>query len=193
MFNHYRGLWGYTGNAPDGEPLTVQSTGMGAPSAAIVISELADLGGRVLIRVGTCGGLVADLNLGDLILATEGLPFDGVSTVLAGGGSALGPEPALRDSLLAAGTVRQGPVASTDLFYDTPPEDHERWLRAGALAVDMETAALYALAQRRGLRAASLLLVTDVLAPERTRIADEALPDHERRLGDVALRALLSC
>ena len=57
MFNHNRGLWGYTGAAADGEPLTIQSTGMGGPSAAIVIAELADLGARTLVRVGTCGAL----------------------------------------------------------------------------------------------------------------------------------------
>src|SRR5579871_2740831 len=61
MFNHNRGLWGYTGTAPDGEPLTIQSTGMGGPSAAIVVSELADLGARELVRVGTCGALSAEL------------------------------------------------------------------------------------------------------------------------------------
>ena len=48
MFNHNRGLWGYTGTAADGAPLTIQSTGMGGPSAAIVISELVDLGARTL-------------------------------------------------------------------------------------------------------------------------------------------------
>jgi DeoD family purine-nucleoside phosphorylase len=192
MFNHHRGLWGYTGNAPDGEPLTVQSTGMGGPSAAIVISELADLGARVLIRVGTCGGLRSQLNLGDLVVGTRALPFDGTGTVLRAGGSALEPDPGLVEAVLAAnGQVRPGPVASTDLFYETPDEEFQRWLDAGALAVEMETATLYALSSRRGLRAVSLLLVTDLLVPTRTRIADEALADHERRLGDVALRALL--
>src|SRR5579884_497594 len=57
MFNHHRGLWGYTGLAPDGAPLTIQSTGMGGPSAAIVITELSQLGARRLLRVGTCGAL----------------------------------------------------------------------------------------------------------------------------------------
>ena len=57
MFNHHRGLWGYTGAAPDGEPLTIQSTGMGGPSAAIVLTELIALGARRAIRVGTCGAL----------------------------------------------------------------------------------------------------------------------------------------
>ena len=57
MFNHHRGLWGYTGAAPDGEPLTIQATGMGGPSAAIVLTELIALGARRAIRVGTCGAL----------------------------------------------------------------------------------------------------------------------------------------
>ena len=57
MFNHNRGLWGYTGAAPDGEPLTIQSTGIGGPSAAIVLSELIALGVQRAIRVGTCGAL----------------------------------------------------------------------------------------------------------------------------------------
>lgn len=67
MFNHARGLWGYTGTAPDGAPLSVQSTGMGGPSAAIVIEELLDLGARRLIRIGTCAALTPDLELGRLV------------------------------------------------------------------------------------------------------------------------------
>src|SRR5204862_2796493 len=58
MFNHNRGLWGYTGAAADGAPLTIQSTGMGGPSAAVVAEELADLGVKRILRVGTCGALV---------------------------------------------------------------------------------------------------------------------------------------
>src|SRR5207249_8525238 len=61
MFNHHRGLWGYTGAAEDGAPLTIQATGVGGPSAAIVVRELVDLGARALVRVGTCGSLVPDL------------------------------------------------------------------------------------------------------------------------------------
>src|SRR5947208_16054314 len=64
MFNHNRGLWGYTGTAADGEPLTVQSSGMGGPSAAIVMTDLAELGARRLVRVGTCGALDPTLVLG---------------------------------------------------------------------------------------------------------------------------------
>src|SRR5713226_3006364 len=73
MFNHHRGLWGYTGAAPDGEPLTIQATGMGGPSAAIVLSELIALGARRAIRVGTCGALHPSLALGDLVIARESI------------------------------------------------------------------------------------------------------------------------
>jgi uridine phosphorylase len=82
MFNHARGLWGYTGRAGDGEPLTVQSTGMGGPSAAIVVEELIALGARRLVRIGTCGALRGDLELGTLVAAREVLPEDGASAAL---------------------------------------------------------------------------------------------------------------
>jgi uridine phosphorylase len=85
MFNHNRGLWGYTGMAGDGEPLTIQSTGMGGPSAAIVLEELCDLGLELAIRVGTCGALDAGLALGDLLVADAALAADGTSRALGAG------------------------------------------------------------------------------------------------------------
>jgi purine-nucleoside phosphorylase len=66
--NHERGMLGYTGEF-EGRPVSVQSTGMGCPSAAIVVEELIQLGVKRLLRVGTCGGLQPDLTLGDLIVA----------------------------------------------------------------------------------------------------------------------------
>ncbi|MDQ2897928.1 MAG: purine-nucleoside phosphorylase, partial [Actinomycetota bacterium] len=119
MFNHNRGLWGYTGAGPDGEPLTIQSTGMGGPSAAIVIAELHDLGARTMIRVGTCGALHPALLLGELLVVTEALSADGTSRAL-GAGDRVSGDPSLLERLTAAcgaGTAR-GPVVSTDLFYD---------------------------------------------------------------------------
>jgi DeoD family purine-nucleoside phosphorylase len=191
MFNHHRGLWGYTGQAADGRPLTIQSTGMGGPSAAIVITELADLGARTLIRVGTCGALVPELALGELVVVTEALTFDGTSRALAGD-TRVRPDPGLCELLAASspGGDHRGPVASTDLFYDGPPDDVERWRDAGALAVEMETATLFALAGRRALRAGSVLLVSDLVTPNRIRIEDDALADGERRLGLTAAEAL---
>jgi DeoD family purine-nucleoside phosphorylase len=190
MFNHHRGLWGYTGTAADGALLTIQSTGMGGPSAAIVITELASLGAARFLRVGTCGALDPALALGDLLVATEAVPADGTSRSLGARGS-VRPDPELLAALIDAGggAAQAGPVVSTDLFYDGPAEAERAWARAGAVAVEMETATLFVLARRRRLRAASLLLVTDVLVPSRTRIPAEALRDGERRLGAVAFLA----
>jgi DeoD family purine-nucleoside phosphorylase len=191
MFNHNRGLWGYTGTASDGRPLTIQSTGMGGPSAAIVIAELSDLGARRLLRIGTCGALNPALALGDLVVVTEAIPADGTSRAL-GAKNRLPPDPELLAALLEAGgdQVHAGPVASTDLFYDGPDAQEQEWIASGAVAVEMETATLFALARRRRLHAASLLLVSDVLLTERIRIASDALHAGEERLGELAARAL---
>jgi uridine phosphorylase len=191
MFNHNRGLWGYTGAAADGVPLTIQSTGMGGPSAAIVIAELTDLGARQLVRTGTCAALNPTLGLGDLLVAAEAIPADGASRSL-GADRPLAPDPELLAALIDAAdaAAQAGPVVSTDLFYDGPPHEQCEWASAGAIAVDMETATLFALARRRRLQAACLLLVTDLLLPARTRITADALRAGEQRLGAVAVRAL---
>jgi purine-nucleoside phosphorylase len=192
MFNHHRGLWGYTGLAADGQPLTIQSTGMGGPSAAIVIAELADLGARRLLRVGTCGALQAGLELGDLLVASEAIPADGTSRSL-GAGDRVAAGPGLLSDLIAsvAGEpgVHSGPVVSTDLFYDARGLERG-WSAAGALAVEMEAATLYALAAGRGLDAGALLVVSDLVVPARLRIGQDELRAAERRMGEAALRAL---
>ena len=191
MFNHNRGLWGYTGEARDRRPLTIQSTGMGGPSAAIVIAELAELGARTLLRVGTCGALDPTLALGDLLVAGEALAADGTSRALGAGDRVAGDPELLARLVEAAGPGGvNGPIVSSDLFYDSPDGAEERWRAQGALAVEMETATLFALAARRGLRAGCALIVSDTLLPARQRIDTEALHDAERRVGDLALAAL---
>ena len=160
MFNHTRGLWGYTGRAPDGVPLTVQSTGMGGPSAAIVVEELISLGARRLVRIGTCGALRDDLALGTLLAAREVLPADGASAALGADGMLL-PDPALTKALVEAG-ARPARVVSADLFYDPRDDASTGWVAAGAEAVEMEAAALLRVASLHGVAAACLLAVTDV-------------------------------
>jgi uridine phosphorylase len=195
MFNHNRGLWGYTGEAvADGRPLTVQSTGMGGPSAAIVISELAELGARTFVRVGTCGSLTTGLGVGELVIVTEAICEDGASRTLASA-DRVAPEPVLLARLIAAGQaagVRQVVAVSTDLFYDRPAAARHRWAALGAAAVELETATVLALARRRGLSAAAVLLVADVIGADgsRHRIAPERLRAGEQRLGELAVRAL---
>jgi DeoD family purine-nucleoside phosphorylase len=191
MFNHHRGLWGYTGEAADGRLLTIQSTGMGGPSAAIVIAELESLGARTIVRVGTCGALDECLALGQLLVATEALAADGTSRALGAGDRVAGSPELLKRLIAAAGNGgRHGPVVSSDLFYDGEPDAEEEWRAAGALAVEMETATLFALARRRGLRAGSVLVVSDIVLPDRQRIEPEALREAERRLGELAFAAL---
>ena len=85
VLNTNRGLWGYTGTAADGAPLTIQSTGMGGPSAAIVAEELIALGARRLVRVGTCGAFAGGPRLGELLVAGEALCADGASRALGAG------------------------------------------------------------------------------------------------------------
>ena len=188
MFNHNRGLWGYTGTAPDGAPLTIMSHGMGGPSAAIVLEELCDLGARAVVRIGTCGALREDLRLGDLIAATGVLAADGTSRAL-GAAEVLEPDAGLLEGL-AAHADHRGLVVSTDLFYDPDPGRPAAWRDAGALAVEMEAATILAVAARRGIRAACLLTVSDSVAGGGERIGADALVAASARLGRAGLAAL---
>jgi uridine phosphorylase len=177
MLNHHRGLWGYTGIASDGAPLTIQSTGLGGPSTAIVVEELIGLGAQRLVRVGTCRAL-ADLPLGSLVVAERVRCEDGASRAL-GAGAVLEPDPELLAGL-TGGAV--GEVVSTDLYYDPRPA---RW--EGAVAVDLSTAALFAVAARHGVRAACVLVVSESPA---ARIESEALERAEVELGRVGAAAV---
>jgi uridine phosphorylase len=189
MFNHARGLWGYTGTAPDGELLSVQSTGMGGPSAAIVVEELLDLGARTLIRIGTCGALGPGAALGELVVATEVLGSDGTSDALAGG-ERPDPDPGLTAALERAG-ARPVVAVSTDVFYERRPHIEGDWVEAGAQVVEMEAATLLAVAAHRGARAAVLLAVSDLLeGGERRRLDEDGLEAAGVRLGETAWAAL---
>jgi len=204
MFNHHRGLWGYTGAAADGQPLTIQSTGMGGPSAAIVLHELISLGVRSAIRVGTCGALNGALGLGDLVLARESIPADGTSAAL-GAGDIARADPALTDAVLAGLERRtqrpggsggrayhDGRIVSTDLFYEPDTRRGGRWSAVGAIAVEMEAAALFTVGASAGVPVACLLVVTDTFDVEgaRTRIDDDTLVSAVEAMGSAAVAAL---
>jgi len=190
MFNHARGLWGYTGVARDGEPLTVQSTGLGGPSAAIVCEELIALGARVLVRIGTCGALSRDVRLGELLAAERVLALDGASAAL-GADEALEPEPQLLAALVAAG-ARPATVVSTDLFYDPREGQDSVWVERGAVAVEMEAATVLRVAARRGARAACVVAATSVPGQDgrRERIAPDQLEQVALRLGEAGYASL---
>ena len=196
--NHERGLLGYTGEFA-GAPVSVQATGMGCPSAAIVMEELVQLGVKRFLRVGTCGGLQEDLRLGDLIVAVSAVAADGTAANYVGG-EAHAPT---ADWQLVHGAVhaakelgqplRVGAIASSDTFYDPDPERHRRWSERGVLGVEMEAAVLFTIGAIRGVKAGCLLTVSDiVVGAEFTRISDDDLRAAVDRMTRVALSTITS-
>lgn len=189
MANHHRGLWGYTGTASHGQALTIQSTGIGGPSAAVVLEELIGLGVRRAVRIGTCTALDGELALGELLTVWKAVSDDGASRAL-GAQPAATPDPALHAALgRAPGAAAEAIVASTDLFYD-PDGDRRRaaWLAAGASAVELGTAALFAVGRRRGAAIASCLVVGEV--PSGERLDDSRLEEASVRAARLAAEAL---
>jgi uridine phosphorylase len=178
MFNHHRGLWGYTGTARDGGLLTIQATGIGGPSAAIVVEELIALGARTLVRIGTCGALTEAHAIGDIVAPDAALALDGTSRALGARGRVL-PDAELAASVDAPSVV----AATVDVFYGNPET-------GGADVVEMECATLFQVAALRSVRAAAVLGVSDTLTGGRTRIEAEELERLGIRLGEAAWAAL---
>jgi uridine phosphorylase len=176
MLNHHRGLWGYTGEATDGAPLTIQSTGLGGPSTAIVVEELIGLGARRLVRVGTCR---ADLPLASLVVAEAVLAQDGTSRAL-GAGAELAADPQLLAALVAAGNgAVTGRVLTTDLYYGAVAD-------ADAVAADLTSGAVFAVAARHGVPAACVLAVSE---RGEERLDADGIEAVEVELGRVAAAA----
>lgn len=199
MSNHARGLWGYTGVTPEGRSLSIQSTGMGGPSAAIVLTELTELGVKRAIRVGTCGALDPRLAHGDLVVVADAIAEDGASRDL-GAGELAEPDRDLTAALASALPPGDAPsrVVTTDLFYDPDRRDGapsgprpQAWRDRGAVAVEMEAAALFTLGRRIGVATACLLTVSDLFEGDaRRRIDDEDLAGAAERMGTAAVAAL---
>jgi uridine phosphorylase len=191
MFNHNRGLWGYTGTALDGAPLTIQATGMGGPSAAIVLAELIELGARRAIRVGTCGALAPSLQLGELVIARESICADGASRAIGGSERAQADDKLTSALASADPTARVGTIVSVDLFYETESSPRAD-AHDDALAVEMEAATVFALGTAKRVPVACVLAVSDTFAADgaRTRIGADRLQVAAERMGAVALTAL---
>ena len=196
--NAERGLLGYTGEY-QGKTVSVQATGMGCPTAAIVMEELVQLGVKRFLRVGTCGGLQHDLELGDLIVALTAVPADGTARHYVN----QEPHCPTADWELVHGAVhaakeleqpmRVGAIASSDTFYDPDEGRHERWSSRGVLAVEMEAAVIFTLGALRKVQAGCLLTVSDiVIGGEFTRISDEDLQAAVDRMTRVALTTVTS-
>jgi DeoD family purine-nucleoside phosphorylase len=191
--NAERGMLGYTGEF-EGRPVSVQATGMGCPSAAIVVEELHQLGVKRMLRVGTCGGLQPDLELGDLIVALAAIPADATARHLVGTDQHVPTASwelvhgAVHVAKEVGQAMRIGPIVSSDLFYNPDGGQYERWSSRGVLAVEMEAAVLFTLGALRGFAAGCLLTVSDVVVEgEFKRISDEELRAAVDRMTRVAL------
>jgi purine-nucleoside phosphorylase len=164
-----RNMYGYTGHYR-GKRLSVMGGGMGIPSCSIYASELIDhYGVKRLLRVGTCGAVLDDVAIGDLILGLGASTDSGVNRTRFGGYdlAAIASWPlarAIDDAAQAAGRpLRIGNVYSTDLFYGSPPGLVDMLRRVNILGIEMEAAGLYTAAAERGAEAAALLTVSDHL------------------------------
>ena len=204
--NDHRLAYGYTGTV-GGIPVSVQTTGMGAPSAAIVVEELLRLGARRLIRIGTCGGIGRGIRTGDLVIASAAAPFDGTTaTYLHGEPYAPAADFTLVRALVDAAEAEHaachvGPVCTVDVFYNPDADYFSRWAARGVLAFEMESSVLFYLAARAraagdDVRAATILTVSDVLGPnvgsEETYLPLDELERRTATMLRVALAAATS-
>jgi purine-nucleoside phosphorylase len=197
--NEERGMLGFTGTF-EGVPISVQATGMGCPSTAIVIEELVTLGARRLIRVGTCGGLGDGMQMGDTVVAVSATADD--TTPLryaqmpgyAPTATFSLAETAVRISRDAGATVHVGPIVSSGLFYDPDPTTFARWKRMGHLGVEMEAAMIYTIAAVKRIEALAMMTVSDLLGEsgDSVRISDEDLRRGVDRMMRLACRVAVS-
>ncbi|MCW2950373.1 MAG: Purine-nucleoside phosphorylase [Thermoleophilia bacterium] len=197
LVNQERGMLGYTGTFK-GKPVSVQSTGMGCPSAAIAFEELHMLGAKRIIRVGTCGGLQPGMKMGELVIATSATASDRTATNYTGGE----PHSPTADFGLVLSAVKAaqdvdrhvsvGNIVSSDVFYQPDTGLAQRWSDRGTLAVEMEAAVLFTVAALRGMRAAAMCTVSDIVVDgEFIRISDEALRTAVDEMVEIALEVAI--
>jgi uridine phosphorylase len=197
----------FTGSV-DGVPVSTMSTGMGGPSVAIGVEELAELGVHTFLRVGTCGAAQPEIKMGDLVIAigsvrSEGTP-DGYVPKEYPAIASLHVTNALVDAATAAGVpYHVGVIRSVDALYsDLMPERMPRpqhlreeldmWSRAGILSNDMETSTLFVVSRLRKLRAGTINLCVDELGAGEIHHLDPSYMDRMLKVAVDAIRLLIA-
>ncbi|WP_296141633.1 uridine phosphorylase [uncultured Anaerococcus sp.] len=194
----------YTGYL-NGEKVSVTSTGIGGPSAAIAMEELTKIGAHTFIRVGTCGGMQKNIKSGDIVIANAAIRAEGTSKEYAPiefpAVSSFEVTTALKN---ASDKLKQtshiGVVQCKDSFYgqhepDKMPISYElenkwqAWLRMGTLASEMESAALFTVANYLGVKAGSCFLVVANQEREKKGLENPVVHDTEMAI-KVAVEAL---
>ncbi|MDI9644373.1 MAG: purine-nucleoside phosphorylase [Candidatus Verstraetearchaeota archaeon] len=166
--NRERCLLTYTGRY-NGIEVTLSTTGMGTPSAAIVSEELAALGARCIIRAGTAGSVSAEVQTGDAIVPTEAIPLDGTTKAyrlkfkIPAGSPRAASE--VSEKLFAHATsrgvkARMGKVCTSDAFYLEDERRASYWARRGVLGFEMECAVIFTIGMVREYMSGAILVVT---------------------------------
>lgn len=172
LVNDVRGMLAYTGTY-QGHPLTIMGSGMGQPSIGIYSNELFQFFGvERIIRVGTCGGLSAKVHVGDTVIATSahtdsnfnqdripGIFFSAASSFKLVSAAV----EASKDAQIPENKLHVGTIVSRDHFYGTSTEQNQALASYGVLGVEMESAALFAIAAEHGKEALTVLTVSDHL------------------------------
>ena len=164
----------YTGTL-DGVKVSVTSTGIGGPSASIAMEELSRCGADTFVRIGTCGGMQSEVKSGDIVIATGAIRMEGTSKEYAPIEYPAVPDfdvtTALKEASEELGYRHHlGVVQCKDNFYgqhspDSMPVADElnskwkAWIACGALASEMESAALFIVGSVRRVRTGSVMLV----------------------------------
>jgi uridine phosphorylase len=161
----------------EGRDLTICSTGIGCPSAAIAVEELSRVGVETFVRVGTTGALQEGIDIGDMVVATGAAKFEGTSKRYESANVPAVPDfavlRALVDSADARGeAVHVGPIVSDDAYYAEEGSFVDDCEAAGILAVEMEAATVFTLARRKGLRAGAVCTVDGNLVEGTQKGAD---------------------
>ncbi len=197
----------FTGTV-NGVSVSTMSTGMGGPSVAIGVEELAELGVHTFLRVGTCGAAQPEIKMGDLVIAigsvrSEGTP-DGYVPKEYPAIASLDVTNALVEAATAAGVpYHVGVIRSVDALYsDLMPERMPRphhlreeldmWSRAGILSNDMETSTLFVVSRLRKLRAGTINLCVDELGAGEIHHLDPSFMDRMLKVAVDAIRLLIS-
>ncbi len=184
----------------EGRELTICSTGIGSPSAAIAAEELAAVGVETLLRVGTTGALQSHIEIGDMVIATGAAKDEGTTKRYEDVAVPAVPDYEVLSALVEvteehSDDIHVGPIATDDAFYAETESYVEAWESAGLLAVEMEAAALFTLARRKGLRAGAICTVDGNLVEgtQKGETEDEELPpkarDNVERAITIALEA----
>ena len=171
----------------EGVDLTVCSTGIGCPSAAIAIEELHNVGVDTVLRVGTCGALQSEIEIGDMVVATGAAKEEGTSKRYESATYPATPDYEVLSALVDTAEGRDeevhvGSIVSDDAFYNETEEYVDDWEAANLLAIEMEAATLFSLARRRGMDAGAICTVDGNLVEgtQKGADSDEELPEKAR-------------